>query len=930
VIATRELPARPARYAELPSDLHPALREALLALRMPRLYSHQREAYDASRRGEHVVVTTGTASGKSLAFLLPVLQGLSEDPAARAILLYPTKALARDQLRGIERLIASLRLSGQAPYAGVYDGDTPPDERRALRERARLVLTNPDMLSSGLLPAHGRQGTTHLFRHVRWIVIDELHGYRGAFGAHVSNVIRRLLRICAHYRPGESGPRFLCSSATIANPGELAAAICRGPFTVIDRDGSPSSGKTIEFWQPPEVAPDVRRGAGAELASLLPQLVQQRQQTIAFCRSRKQTEVVLKEVRDRLRRVSRHHDESRLVAGYRAGYTPRERRRIERDLLSGKLIAVVSTNALELGIDIGQLEVVLQAGYPGTRASFWQQLGRAGRRGRRALGILILGQTPLDQYIARDPDWLVGQPTEHAVVDPDNLVIQLGHVRCAAAELPLTLDDAATWPDLAEIIPALEDAGELRALDDVWVWVGGPFPAGDISLRSSDRDRFKIVDRSTGVTLTEMTRPQVYKEAHTRAIYLHDGQQYQVEALDLVAHVATVVPVEQHLYTQPDVRTQIEVLAAHEQAATARVAAVFGDVRVDESIVGYKMLEFHNHQNLGYERLRQPLELTLETEAVWWPVPEDVMAVLAGCEQELLKGMVHAVRAAARLRTMAEPSDLVGTSFRLPDDPARPRAGSLRAVGDQSEMARSARTALVLYDTHPGGIGFAAKAFEFAQEILRAAIRLVAECSCRAGCPACTGDYLLDRARVEWGLASLVEVTPLPSWAASPADPQPLPSVASELAPWSALPEVWPAVRLRLAHSERQGARMLAAIQQVVVEGATLRLQVATHALASWLAAPAHQDALLACLGEHIMLPQGIRLEFEAVVDQDPAAARRAARTRHKLRHRLEDLARGEPANERAANHRLASGFVLPQTRALPAEPHPDSEGDWR
>ncbi len=616
VIATRHIPGRDAVYAPIPSACHPALRTALEQRGIHRLFAHQAEAFEAARRGEHVVVTTGTASGKSLAYLLPVLQASLESPSARTLLLFPTKALSQDQLRGVLGLIdhLSARTDAAAPHiqAGVYDGDTPPADRSRIRDRAHLVLTNPDMLHSALLPNHGRSGYAHLFRNVRYVVIDELHSYRGAFGAHLANLLRRLLRVCRHYG---SDPRFLCSSATIANAREHAEALCHRPFRLVDNDGSPSAGKVVHFWQPPLGDSDLRRPITAELSQLVPYLIEQRHRTIAFCRSRKETEIVLKESRDRLRNVA-GHDEAYLLAGYRGGYTPEERRQVERDLVDGKLMGVVSTNALELGIDIGALQVVVQGGFPGTRASFWQQLGRAGRRSEVAHAIVVLAVSPTDQFIADDPDWLVGQPAEHAVLDRDNLAIQLAHVRAAAAELPLSLDDAAVFPDLGEIVAVLSRVGEVREMLGLWHWAGDAFPAGEFSLRNIHNDRFKIVNRQSGTTLTEMTRPQVYREAHTRAVYLHDGVQYQVEKLDLVQHVATVTEVEQNFYTQPDVRTAIDVLLVQERRPVGRTQAVFGDVRVDDVVVGYKMLEFHNHQNLGYEALREPLRLTVETEAV--------------------------------------------------------------------------------------------------------------------------------------------------------------------------------------------------------------------------------------------------------------------------------------------------------------------------
>ena len=906
VVATREIPPRPATYAAIPRSVHPALAEALAQRGIAELYSHQVEAFEAARRGENVVVTTGTASGKSLAYLLPVIQSVLEDPAARTLLLFPTKALAQDQLRGVLGLVDLLAtrtdLGPTRIDAGVYDGDTPPAERTRIRDRANLVLTNPDMLHSALLPNHGRRGYAHIFRNVRYIVIDELHSYRGAFGAHLANLMRRLLRVCRHYG---SDPRFLCSSATIANARAHAELLCHRDFRLIDRDGSPSAGKVVHFWQPPVGDKDMRVPVSSEVAALVPHLVKARLRTIAFCRSRKETEIVLKEARDRLRDVA-GHDESHLLAGYRAGYTPEERRAVERALLDGSLCGVVSTNALELGIDIGTLQVVVQGGFPGTRASFWQQMGRAGRRNEQAHAIVVLAVSPTDQFVARDPDWLTGQPAEHAVVDRDNLAIQLAHVRAAAAELPLGLDDAAVFPDLGEIVAVLARAGEVHEVLSSWHWTGGPFPAGEFSLRNVHNDRFKVVNRDTGTTITEMTRPQVYREAHTRAVYLHDGTQYQVEALDLVAHVATVVEVEQNFYTQPDVRSAIDVLLTQERRALGVTQAVFGDVRVNDVVVAYKMLEFHNHQNLGYEKLHEPLRLELETEAVWVPVPERVLALLGGEREDALAGMVHAVSACARMLTMAERSDLCGTSFHCLDE----------------ESGRTV-TALVCHDSHPGGLGYASKAYEHLDQVIERAIALVEGCRCRDGCPACVGAWGRDPRLIEWSLRNLLREVPLPAGLARASArvtdaPTPAPDVPFALCPprvpWREVSGRWPEVLERLAAAGVSGAELLARLGTPARHGSRLVWSVTSAGLGDWLSTEAVQRELWAGLTLVVETPPGGAL----VIEVAEAARERALGTRNKLTRRHDDLVGAKPPTERAANDKLASGYVLEDDTAKP------------
>ncbi|MCB9831389.1 MAG: DEAD/DEAH box helicase [Planctomycetes bacterium] len=866
IIASREIPPREAVWGELPAKARPELVAALRASGIDRLYGHQAEMWRRALEGENLVITTGTASGKTLSYLLPVLQAVLEEPRARAILLFPTKALAQDQLRGMLAMIE--HLGGARVQAGVYDGDTPPVERARIRESCNLILTNPDMLNSAYLPNHGRKGFSHLFRNVRYLVVDEMHSYRGAFGSHVANLMRRLRRITAHYG---SKPQFLCSSATIANPGELAEGLFGEPFGHVAADGSPSAGKTIHYWQPPVVDNDFRRSVVQEMSELVPTLVNQRVRTIAFCRSRKETEIVLKESRDALGSVDGGHDESNLVAGYRGGYTPEERRQVERDLISGKLVGVVSTNALELGIDIGGLEVVVQGGFPGTRASFWQQIGRAGRRDRRAQAYVLLRMSPLDQYLALDPDWLLREQVEHAVIDRDNLMIQLAHVRAAAAELPLTIDDVRLFPDLAECIAVLVDAGELRELRGVFHWSGSPHPAGDFSLRNMDGDRFKIVNRATGMTLSEMDRPQTYHEAHPRAVYLHDGLQYMVEELDLVGQVAKVVPVEQNYYTEPDVRTTIEVLNQQDERELARGRAWFGDVRVEDCTVGYKMLEFHNHQNLGYEVLPERLVIQLETEGAWFNLPAQVVRVFGGEDQDYLKGMLHSLVCRARMTTMAEGPDLRGTSFHFTE-----------------EESGITRTALIFHDGHPGGLGFAAKAYERIEEIVDGAIRLVEGCACKAGCPACVGDYKLDRSLVLWALKSLREELPTPAERKTRQAP---PSTRiSRRWDWDELATNWPAVVADLPTRGEAGAAFLRGVASVSTRASTLVLELDSMALASWLEGSG-QERIRSILSRCVRLPTDFKLEARV----GEAARERGHQVDKKLRRRFEDLTGEQP-----------------------------------
>ncbi len=882
IVASRYVAPRPARCEPIPDVCHPALKAALASIGVEELYCHQAEMFRRALTGEDLVITTGTASGKSLAFLLPVLQAMLEDPTRRAILLYPTKALGQDQLRALLRFLEACGAGHLG--AGVYDGDTPPAERGRIRERANLILTNPDMLNAGLLPNHGRRGFSHLLSNLSHLVVDEMHVYRGAFGAHFANVVRRLRRLCRHYG---AEPRFLCSSATIANPAELGERLCGRPMGLVDQDGAPTMGKTIHFWQPPLRPSGLRRPLVGEMTTLLPRLVDKRYRFIAFCRSRRETEVVLKETRDSLRAVDGGHDESGLVAGYRGGYTPEERRGVEQALLQGKLLGVVSTNALELGVDIGSLELVVQSGFPGTRASFWQQVGRAGRRNKEAHALLLLAPDAQDQYIGRDPDWLVGRPTERAVVDPDNLMIQLAHVRAAAAELPLTLDDLALFPDLGEIIPVLVEGSELSEVLGAYHWCGGPYPAGDFSLRNLDGHRFKIVNRSTGTTITEMDRPQTFHEAFPRAVYLHDGVQYLVETLDLVGRVATVVPVEQNYYTSPDVRTKVDVLITQEERSLEHTRAWFGDVRVDATTVGYKMLEFHTHQNLGYEELEPRLTVQLETEAVWVALPALVHRVLSDATNDSVRGMVHALRAVARMHTMAERQDLVGSSFHHHD-----------------EATGGVVSALVLYDSHPGGLGYASTAFDHIEPILRGTLRLVDGCLCKDGCPACVGDPRIERDLVAWGLRSLLEETELPeryrclipraerARPGAPAQPDAAPAKRSEPPPpepwldYAELPGRLSEVVAQAQRERQPGADLLGLVVRAGAHPHVLVLELDRPGAVQWATSEHNRERLRALLACHVRLPADLTLELRAA----PEGAEAAARATHKLRRRLDDL----------------------------------------
>lgn len=747
ITGTQKIPARLPVYSEYSAEMNQEIVEFLKTQGIENLYCHQSETFKNAVEGKNVIITTSTASGKTLSFLLPVLHKILDDPSARAIFIYPTKALAHDQYRNMLPILE--HFGAKRIQAGIYDGDTPPNERARIRKNANIILTNPEMINSSFLPNHSLFGFNHIFARLKFVVIDELHTYRGAFGSHMANIMRRMNRICKYYK---STPQFLTSSATIANPVELAESICCEKFVHVNRDGSPSGEKNIVFWQPPFVRDtQYRRGPEEEASELIPDLVDDGIRFITFCRSRREVEVVLKETRDKLTNIEGKptlgKDLSHLVAGYRGGYTPEERKEIENRLSSGKLMGVISTNALELGIDIGKLDLSIMCGFPGTKASFWQQLGRAGRRGDVSFGILIFDVSPVDQYIAVNNDWLLDNGVENAVIDKNNLFIQLAHVRAAAAELPLTLDDAAVFPDLGEIVPVLMEAGEVKNNGGNFVWGGNEFPAGDFNLRNINNKTYKVLNKANGTIITEMDEPMAFHEVYPKAIYIHDGMQYLVENLDLVNRIATVIPVDMNYFTVPFVETDVNVLREFKQKEVLKTTEYFGDVKVKEAIPAYKMIQFHNHQNLGFERITIPLYQEIETEGLWFTVPEEVDEVYNSYTLfNYYNGLKHSLLNAAMMRTMATREDMGSTVFN---------------TKEKEEDVKKSH--VLLYDLYPGGLGFSEKAYDFGCEIIEDAIMLVNNCKCENGCPACVGDYHLDKKLVVWGLKCLLEDTDAPS-----------------------------------------------------------------------------------------------------------------------------------------------------------------------
>lgn len=708
------LPARPASYAETQVPLHPSVQAALAALGISRLYQHQADAVDAARRGENVVVVTGTASGKTICYNIPVLETLLHNPDSKALYLYPTKALAQDQLRGILRFKEID--SGFPINAGTYDGDTPGDTRRRLRDNGNCVLTNPDMLHSGILPNHA--GWADFFARLNFVVIDEIHTYRGIFGSNVANVIRRLKRICANYG---SHPVFLCSSATIANPGELAANLTGEQFTVVDHDGSARGPKYFALWNPPAVGETMeRRSPQAEATDLMVSLVRDRIPTIAFTRARVITELIYRHAREQLQRHS--PSLANAVRAYRGGYLAKERREIERQLFSGELLGVASTNALELGIDIGSLDACLIVGFPGSIASTWQQAGRAGRGQEEALVVLLAQNAPLDQYLMQHPAYFFGKSCEHAILDADNPHVVLNHLRAAVFELPLPVTDETSFgPYAPALIDLLAENNEVIRRGNSWYWIGRGYPSDDFPLRSACENNYTIVDTSEGRNQVIGSTDEVsaFTQLHTEAVYLHDGETYFVAKLDLDERVSYVHRAEVDYYTQAitDRRVQIQEEQMQKEWQGSQVS--FGDVGVTFVTYMFKKVKFGSRDSIGFGKVDVP-PVTLDTCAMWLAPRLDAFAAVRAAGRSPIEGMVgiaNVIGEVLPLYAMCDPSD----------------------VGALVDSSNTGVPTLFVFDRYKGGAGFAQKAYELLPDVLAACCDLILGCNCYDGCPSCVG-----------------------------------------------------------------------------------------------------------------------------------------------------------------------------------------------
>jgi DEAD/DEAH box helicase domain-containing protein len=724
IVHVRELPARPASFSGAQSDVPDAVLAVLRRNGIERLYEHQSAAIGKARRGCNVVIVTGTASGKTLCYAVPVIESLLSDPNATALFLYPTKALAQDQLRGLSSLQAADL--GIEFVAGTYDGDTPQNLRRKLRDNGNVILTNPDMLHQGLLPQHARWN--RFFTHLKYVVIDEVHAYRGVFGSHLANVVRRLARVCRHYG---SAPRFICSSATIANPKEHAERICGCAVDLVDNDGSPRGPKRFVMWNPPPLKTAAagsgrgwrfggdRRGPVGEAVHLMSLLVKEGVQTIAFVRTRLAAELILKDCRDRLRPVSRKLAES--VQAYRGGYLPEERREIERRLAQRQILGVASTNALELGIDIGSLDVCLLVGYPGTVASLWQQAGRAGRGREESVVFLLAQNAPMDQYLMAHAEYLFGRPPEQAVVDPDNPHIAVGHVRCAAHELPLRDEEVPTFGPYAQaVLELLEEDRCVKHIDRAWYWASSEYPAATVNLRNIAGPVYTIQDEAQGgKVIGTMDEISALSQLHDHAVYIHGGETYFVNRLNLEQKIAFVEKRDLDYYTQSVQTSDIRVDQREAEVEWRAGLLGYGDVTVTTSIPMFKKIRFHARDSLGFEKLELPPQ-SLETVAFWFAPPPAVVEQLKQrglLAAEALIGIGNVLVEVAPFFVMCDPQD----------------------IGTVVDARNSGRDTLFLHDRYPGGMGYARRCMERFDAIAGTIADVIGNCACEDGCPSCVG-----------------------------------------------------------------------------------------------------------------------------------------------------------------------------------------------
>ena len=738
ITTIKYLPPRPGSLADYPADVHPRLVEALKKKGFSSLYSHQLQTWQRVKEGRNVVVVTPTASGKTLCYNLPVLDCILRDPSSRAIYLFPTKALSQDQRAELDETI---ELLGQDIKIFTYDGDTPQDARKAIRSQGHIIITNPDMLHSGILPHHTKW--IKLFENLKYIIVDELHNYRGVFGSHVANVIRRLKRIASFYG---ARPQFILSTATIANPRDMAQKMIEEPVELIDQNGAPSGEKYFVFYTPPVVNPylGIRRSYLNEARRIATIFLKQQLQTIVFAQSRLLTEVLVTYLKEDLEKSLK--DEG-LIRGYRGGYLPLKRREIEKGLREGRILGVVSTNALELGIDIGTLDVAVLAGYPGTIASTWQRAGRAGRKTGKSAAVLVASSSPLDQFIVNHPEYFFSSPPEMALINPDNLSILVNHIQCAAFELPFEDGEKFGTVEIEEILKLLEEEEMLHHTQNKWFWTSEAYPADAISLRSISSDNFVVVDITEKPrVIAEVDFSSALTTLHPKAIYICEGEQYFVEEFDYDQRKAYVRKTEVDYFTDAIDYTNVKILDVFDRQDLPQGWASHGEVHVATQVVGFKKIKFHTMENVGSGELQLP-QNEMSTTSFWLTIPAEIYQSLPFTSEQRINGLFglsYLLHHVAPLFLMCDLHDLgvaIGDNFSGQSIPPRELPSRKISFNERFKEALTPDFSpnIFLYDNFPGGIGLSPALFELKIPLLQAGLGTIEACPCKEGCPSCAG-----------------------------------------------------------------------------------------------------------------------------------------------------------------------------------------------
>jgi len=709
------LPAKNGSYGSYPSEIVPELIETLKKRGIKKLYTHQSEAVESILKGKHTVIVTPTASGKTLCYNLPVLNEIIRDRESRALYIFPTKALSQDQVSELHSMVDLLGLDIKT-YT--FDGDTPVSARKAIRSVGHIVVTNPDMLHQGIMPHHTKW--VKLFENLKYVVIDEIHSYRGVFGSHLANVIRRLKRIASFYG---ASPVFIGCSATIANPKELFEKMVEEDVQLVDSNGAPRGEKHFVFYNPPVVNHElgIRKSSVKETRNIAAKFLATGTQIIIFARSRLRVEILLTYLRKTLTSM---HKSQNLVRGYRGGYLPNQRREIEHGLREGKIQAVVSTNALELGIDIGNFSAAIMTGYPGTIASTWQQAGRAGRRESVSAAVLVASSSPIDQYVINHPEYFFYSDPEMGIIDPNNLIILLSHLKCAAFELPFEQGERFGIDATDQLLKYLEEHNVLHKAGGKYHWTSETYPAEEVSLRSAAPDNVVIVDKEHNKVIGEVDLFSAPVMVHDEAIYIHQGSQYHVDKLDWDRRKAYVHSVNVDYYTDAETKTNIRVLDEFEGVDLKGARIAHGEVSVTTLATLFKKIKFNTHENVGAGRIHLP-EMTMHTTAYWWELDDGLRETLKLSEQHFgdgLKAVANVFENIAPIWVMTDPRDL-------------------RTV----PMLRSPfsnKPTIYIYENTPGGVGYSKKLFSLHNELIKAAKELIKSCGCANGCPSCVGPVM--------------------------------------------------------------------------------------------------------------------------------------------------------------------------------------------